>query len=62
MIRDDVPVSEDEWFNDELKMDLGKAYLEKLELNTAFNVYVEVSFDEGVTFVPGKSAEFNLVP
>ncbi|AJQ48466.1 MULTISPECIES: hypothetical protein [Pseudomonas] len=62
VIRDDVPVSEDEWFNDELKMDLGKAYLEKLELNTAFNVYVEVSFDEGVTFVPGKSAEFNLVP
>lgn len=62
VIRDDVPVSEDEWFNDELRMDLGRAYLEKLELNTPFNVYVEVSFDEGVTFVPGKSAEFNLVP
>lgn len=62
MIRDDVPVSEDEWFGDELKMDLAKVYLEKLELNTAFNVYVEVSFDEGVTFVPGKSAEFKLVP
>lgn len=62
VIRDDVPVSEDEWFDDELKMDLAKVYLEKLEINTAFNVYVEVSFDEGVTFVPGKSAEFNLVP
>lgn len=62
VIRDSEPVSEEEWFADELKMDLTKAYLEKLELNTAFNVYVEVSFDEGATFVQGKSAEFKLVP
>lgn len=62
VIRDDVPVSDEEFYSDELKMDLAKGYLERLELNAAFNVYVEVSFDEGATFVPGKSAEFKLVP
>ena len=62
VIRDDVPVSEEESFDGELKMDLAKAYLEKLELNTAFNVYVDVSFDEGASFVQGKTAEFTVVP
>ncbi|MFJ4257015.1 hypothetical protein ACIP01_08705 [Pseudomonas monteilii] len=60
VIRDDEPVSEDEWFYDELKMELSKAYLEKLELNAPFNVYTEISFDEGANFVQGKSAEFTL--
>lgn len=50
VIRDDEPVTEDEWFADQLEMRLSRTYLEKLKLNTVFEVYVEVSFDEGINF------------
>ncbi|MFK0094918.1 hypothetical protein [Pseudomonas sp. NPDC090592] len=62
VIRERLPVSEDEWFNDELKMNLGKAYLQKLELYMLFDVCVEVSFDDGANFVQGATAHLKLVP
>ncbi|MNP73342.1 hypothetical protein D3C76_1700440 [compost metagenome] len=62
MIRDDKPVSVDEWNEGWLRMSLSKEYLLKLEENTHFHVYVKVSFDEGTSFVQGQTAQFKVVP
>ncbi|HBK51668.1 MAG TPA: hypothetical protein DDZ74_20870 [Pseudomonas sp.] len=62
VIRDDKPVSADEWNEGWLRMSLSKEYLLKLEENTHFHVYVKVSFDEGTSFVQGRTAEFKVVP
>ncbi|MBA1205388.1 hypothetical protein G7009_27150 [Pseudomonas capeferrum] len=61
VIRDNVPVSEDEWNEGELVMRLSRAYLDKLELNNAFEVYVEVSFDGGDNFKSIAPADIQLV-
>jgi len=50
VIRDDEPVSEDEWYDGQLIMRLSRHFLDKIELNTHIQVSVWVSFDEGANF------------
>nr|WP_314494004.1 hypothetical protein [uncultured Pseudomonas sp.] len=50
VIRDNVAISEDEYYEGRLVMALSKAYLEKLQENTTFEVYASVSFDAGDSF------------
>lgn len=62
VIRDRTTISKEEWLADQLLMKLDKTYLEGLTLHSALNIYVEVSFDGGYSFIPGRSAEFRVEP
>lgn len=49
-IRENLPVTEEEWFADKVEVLLSMGYLTKLKLNQSFSVHVQVSFDGGVHF------------
>lgn len=61
LLRDDLPVSEDEYYAGELQATLPRAFLERLQLGSHFEVRVRTSFDDGHSYIAFVDVSIQLV-
>ncbi|HCV41009.1 MAG TPA: hypothetical protein DGQ94_20290 [Pseudomonas sp.] len=61
-LRDDVPVSEDEYYAEKVKAVLPRTFLEGLQVNHEVLLSVEVSFDDGLSYKTFRTVSARLVP
>ncbi|WP_295474910.1 hypothetical protein [uncultured Pseudomonas sp.] len=61
LLRDDLPVSEDEYYAGELQATLSRAFLERLQPGSHFEVRVRTSFDDGHSYIAFVDVSIQLV-
>ncbi|MFP3997880.1 hypothetical protein SHV74_25410 [Pseudomonas capeferrum] len=60
-LRDNLPVSEEEYYVSEIHAQLPKSWLESLQLGQVFLITVAASFDDGESYKPFRSVSARLV-